>query len=349
MEVKMSIKKIAELTGVSTATVSRVLNNPNYKCSHPELRDEIWKAAIEINYVPNAAARNLKKGIHSFEQTSYHIDILMTRMDGIHKDPFFEELLRSVESQIHENNCVLSRIWYRSVFSDDRKCTLQKINETIQEMLESSNKKEQHGLVIIGKCNQEAIRKLKKHYTNIVSINRNTTNYEIDEVLCDGKKIASTAVEHLIRLSHKKIAYVGVCHNEARFQGFCSTLEQHNIPLCKDYIIETTQTEKEGYQTIQHFMKMKEPPTGIYCANDITAIGMLKGLRQFQGYSYTPSIISSDGIEAGETCTPMLSTVQLPKENMAKFAIYLLLDRIRNGHTEVVRMELEGQLMVRMS
>ena len=57
----MSIKKIAEKAGVSPATVSRVLNNPNYKCSVSGLRDKIWKTAIEMNYVPNEAARNLKK------------------------------------------------------------------------------------------------------------------------------------------------------------------------------------------------------------------------------------------------------------------------------------------------
>ena len=49
----MSIKEIADRAGTSPATVSRVLNNPNYKCSSEELRDKIWKAAIELNYVPN--------------------------------------------------------------------------------------------------------------------------------------------------------------------------------------------------------------------------------------------------------------------------------------------------------
>lgn len=64
----MSIKEIAEKAGVSVATVSRVLNNPNYKCSSSEVRDQIWKAAIALNYTPNTAARNLKMGIQNTEK-----------------------------------------------------------------------------------------------------------------------------------------------------------------------------------------------------------------------------------------------------------------------------------------
>ena len=69
----MSIKKIAEMTGVSCATVSRVLNNPDYKCSKEGQRDKIWKAAMEINYVPNEAARNLKSGFSVQKKNVYFI------------------------------------------------------------------------------------------------------------------------------------------------------------------------------------------------------------------------------------------------------------------------------------
>ena len=96
-----------------------------------------------------------------------------------------------------------------------------------------------------------------------------------------------------------------------------------------EYVIETYQTEKEGFQTMQKFLKLKEPPTGIYCANDITAIGMLKCLNRYSSILYRPSIISCDDIEEGQFIKPMLSTVQLPKENMARFALFVLLDRIQ--------------------
>lgn len=344
----MSIKKIAEITNSSPATVSRVLNNPNYKCKTPGMREKIWKAAMEINYTPNEAARNLKKGNNRQAQNNYHIDILMTRMDGYHADPFFEELLRVVESQIHENSCILSRVWYKSLLSDEEKCARTNIDTLFKDMFKNSDET-QDGLIIIGKCCSSAIAKLKKYYKNIVSINRNPTVYEIDEVLCDGQKISAMAIEYLVSLDHKKIAYVGKCHGEARYKGYLDILRKNNIDFFPEYVIETEQTEKEGFAAMQKFFKLDDPPTAIYCANDITAIGMLKCLGQYKSLIYMPSIISSDDIEEGEFTKPMLSTVHLPKENMAKFALYLLLDRIRGGHSEVVRIELEGKLKLRSS
>ncbi len=341
----MSIKQIAERTGASMATVSRVLNNPNYKCAKPGMRELIWKTAMELNYTPNEAARNLKKGIGKTEH--YYIDVMVTRMDGKHTDPFFEELLRVVESQIHDNACILSRVWYKSLFSDEQECNRVNLDGILRDM--EIEKEDHNGLIIIGKCCEKVLRKLKKYYKNIVSINRNSTNYEVDEVLCDGRKIAAMAVQYLVELGHERIAYVGKCHGEARYKGYLDVLREHNVDVYPEYIVDRDQTEKDGFATMQHFLQMDVPPTGIYCANDITAIGMLKCLNRYRNLYYTPSIIASDDIEEGQFTRPMLSTVHLPKENMARFAINLLLDRIKGGHSEVIRMELEGKLMIRSS
>lgn len=347
----MSIKKIAELSGSSPATVSRILSNPNYKCSTPGLREKVWKIAMEMNYTPNEAARNLKKGNGKRQTDSCSIDILMTRMEGANSDPFFAELLHCVESQIHAQNGILSSLWYKSLFSDDKKCEQTRIEPIIKEMIEEAAQSEpmKKGLIIIGRCNVKVIQILKRYYKNIVSINRNSTNYEVDEVICDGRKIAAMAVNYLVSLGHTRIAYVGSCRGEARYKGYQEVLRENMIDFFPEYIMDVKQTEKQGLQTMKKFMMLEDPPTAIYCANDITAIGMLKCLNQYNTSLYSPSIISSDDIEEAQNTNPMLTTVQLPKENMAKFAVYLLLDRMRAGHKEVVRMELEGKLMIRNS
>ena len=344
----MSIKKIAEKAGVSPATVSRVLNNPNYKCSVSGLREKIWKTAIEMNYVPNEAARNLKKGVSAKQEKTWYINILMTRTDSSTTDPFFAELLRVIESEIHDKNCILSKVWYMSVFSDDRKCRRENLDRLIDGMYDEVEGK-RDGLIIIGRCNKEALKKLNKKYKSVVSVNRNSTNYEVDEVLCDGKKIAAAAVEYLIFLGHKNIGYIGQCHSEDRYNGYLETLKKHDLDVIPEYVIETKQTEAEGYEAMEKFFQSDDMPTGIYCANDISAIGMLKCLNKFRNRYYMPSIISSDDIQEAQFTRPMLTTVSLPKEDMGKFALYLLLDRLKGGHSGIVRMELEGRLMIRNS
>lgn len=344
----MSIKKVAERVGVSPSTVSRVLNNPNYRCAEPGMREKIWKAAIDMNYIPNEAARNLKLKGESKEEKTFYIHVLMTCIDSGRTDPFFNEILNVVETEIHKNICILSKVWHMPLFSNDRKCRSTDLDRVLDDMYRETNGRGD-GLVVIGKCNREALRKLKLRYKGVVSINRDSTNDETDEVTCDGMKIAALAVEHLIELGHIHIGYVGDCHNETRYRGYLETLKKHGLEVDQDYVIATRQTEAEGYEAMESILRLETGPTGIYCANDITAIGMLKCLGKNKNRYYMPSIIASDDIEEAQYTRPMLTTVRLPKEDMGKFALYLLLDSMKNGHKDVVHIELEGRLMNRNS
>jgi DNA-binding LacI/PurR family transcriptional regulator len=345
----MSIKKIAEMAGVSISTVSRVLNNPNYHCSSPDVRERIIQAAIELNYAPNEAARNLKMGGSKKEEKASYISVLMTRMDAEQTDPFFAEVLRVVESEIHKHYCILSNVWYYSIFSDDKKCRTVNLGQLVGELYDETEGK-CDGLIIIGKCNKEVLQKLAEKFHNVVSINRNSTNYEVDEVTCDGKKVAAQAVEYLISLGHRDIAYIGECRNEARYRGYTDTLTKHEIEITPEFVVQTKQTEAAGYEAMERFVEAEDMPTGIYCANDITAVGVLKCLARFHNKRrMMPSVVASDDIEQAQFTRPMLTTVSLPKEEMGKFALYLLLDRIHGGHKRVVRMELEGRLIKRES
>lgn len=343
----MSIKEIAKLSGVSISTVSRILNNPDYRCADPTVRDRVWKAAIETNYVPNTAARNLKMGNINHEKTHF-IDVLMTRTGNAGADPFFSELLKNIESEIHRHACILSQIWYETVFSDDRRAARTDLSAKI-EGLYTSSKGEHDGLIIIGKCVPEAIHLWKKLYRNIVSINRNSTNYEIDEVLCDGRKIARTAVDYLYELGHRKIGYIGETVNETRYQGYVDTLSAHHLIIDPNMIVETHQTETGGFRAMEKLMGRENGPTGIYCGNDITALGALRYLKSRRALPYMPSIIGSDDIEEAQESDPMLTTVRLPKREMGMFAVALLIDRIKGEHESITRMELEGKLIVRSS
>lgn len=119
----------------------------------------------------------------------------------------------------------------------------------------------------------------------------------VDEVICDGRKVATIAMEYLISLGHRSIGYVGECHNESRYRGYLDVLNKHNIDVEPKYIIETRQTESEGFEAMRKIFENEDWPTGIYCANDITAIGMLKCLNRYKHRHCSISIISSDDIE----------------------------------------------------
>lgn len=345
---EMAIKDIAKLAGVSPATVSRVLNNPDYHCQDATAVERIWKAAMELNYVPNEAARNLKKGSKTTNNKTYYVQVLLTRTEESQADPFYTEVLRVVESEIHDKGCILSNIWYMSMFSDDKRCRLANLDKIISGLY-AETKEKSNGLIIIGKCNSNALRILKSYFKNVVSINRNSTNRQIDEVTCDGRKIANLAMEHLISLGHEDIGYVGETIGESRYQGFLDCLGRHELERKEHFIWDIKQSEMAGYEVMERILEQDEIPTAIYCANDITAVGMLKALSKAANRYFVLSVISSDGIEQAQGTTPMLTTVELPKIEMGRFAVYLLIDRIQRGHKSVASIELEGSLVKRES
>ena len=313
-------KKVAEMAGVSVSTAARVLSNPNHKCSSEEVKQRILQAAREINYVPNEAARQLKSG-KSADKEVYYIDLLLTRVISEENDPFFSEVLRMAEIEIRKSGCIVSNIWYRADFSNEKLCMSEDVDDIVNNMYKNKSHKSD-GLIIIGKCCSKAIKALKNNEKNIVSVNRNSTNYQVDEVLCDGKKIALTAISYLVKCGHTKIGYVGDCHNETRFSGFQEAQIKYSLDSDIDYVFDTVPSEENGYKAMEYFLNLNNRPTGIYCANDILAIGMLKYLNKRRTRYYSPSIVSSDDIAEAQYTKPMLTTVSLPKNEMVRFKTY---------------------------
>lgn len=95
----MSIKGIAEKVGVSVLTVSRVLSKPDYRSSSKELREQIFAAAREMNYVPNESAKNLRSGENKMSDP-FRLSILVTRTDNSDTDPFFNVLIDLSEPKL---------------------------------------------------------------------------------------------------------------------------------------------------------------------------------------------------------------------------------------------------------
>lgn len=336
----MSLKRIAELTGASAATVSRVLNNPMYRCQDPELTERIRRTARELHYVPNSNARELKmqRRESTAAEGGYVIDVLLARFDTLEKDPFFHEVFRYVETEFYKQNCVTGRF----------------LNVPDISLLQAGQGRVRaQGLLILGKCPAGLVDELHKCYRGMVAIDRNPMEYRMDEVVCSGAKAATTAVEYLVGLGHTRIAYIGDCNMEARYMGYYESLLQHKISLTYDYVVATSQTREEGYRAYERLAALHCPPTAVLCANDVTALGLLQAIKEKNGRKkrqvYRPAVVAIDDIEEAAAVSPMLTTVHIPKEDMAHLAVLTLCDRLRGGHKEYVRLELPGHLMIRES
>lgn len=354
----MSIKKIAELAGTSPATVSRVLSNPDHHCQTPGLSETIWNIAKELHYLPNTAARELRKGSTSCS-SPFSVDIFLTRFDSLDKDPFFHELYVYVQDELQKNGCILGELLstvdilksnsvpspYRIPYKTPELVRSEKRSNSPAFMSRKSNT----GLIIFGKCPPELISFIKKRYSYIAGIDRNPTNYEYDEVICSGESAAKTAVEYLISLGHKKIAYIGDCTYESRYIGYYQALLDHQIPLDYDFVHPSTQTESEGVQIMNRIFALSNRPTAIFCANDCTAIGVLKAIKMSKKRGYHPSVISIDNIRESEHTSPLLTTINIPKQQMAHLALMLLLDQRNEEHKDCVRIELPSRLIKRDS
>ncbi len=334
----MSLKEIAKMSGASVATVSRVLNQTGYTCRDRELQNRIWEAAAKLEYVPNHAAQQLKSG-HSAQESSGCVDVFLTRFQTLDEDIFFRELYEILREILLQRQCVLNRLLTLPDMIDRAK----NISRT------HPSEKTPDGLIMLGKCPPELLPFLKKQYQNLVGIDRNPTSFDYDEVFCDGSLAAEMAMDYLISLGHRHIAYIGDCSYEARYIGYHQSLMAHKLPLDYSNVYPTSQTREEGRQMMNVILDKKDRPTAVFCANDSTALGVFDALKARRTRGYVPSIISIDNIREAETTSPMLTTINIPKREMAHHAVSLLLDRISGGHRENARIEMQGRLVVRES
>ncbi len=343
----MSLKKISEMTGVSVSTVSRVLNDKSPTCASAETRDKIFAAAREIGYIPNEAARQLKKmsGSQSpsdegdspggSSSAAKRVTIILARVSSLDEDPFFLELFRSLEAELMKRGTVIDQIVYAE--------------ESLPKTVSDSD-----GVILLGRSSKRLLDEIRAQNPDMVGIWRNSMDFDVDEVICDGEEAARMAMNYLLSLGHRSIAYIGDCSYESRYIGYCNALIQNRISMDYSLIKQTNQTQEEAESAFRELLEMKisgkNDFSAVFCANDVTAIRVLKILSsQKKKIRESVSVISIDDIEAAQNTKPFLTTIRIPRDEMAHMAVTLLLDRIGRLHREPVRIEFPCRMMVRDS
>lgn len=358
----MSLKEIAKLTNSSISTVSRVLNDPSTKCASKQLKDKIWEVSRQMGYLPNEAARALQSSSESAagatrstkgsqistassrRSSQYtveggtsvlHFSVVIARISSLDQDPFFYELFRSIEEEVFLRRAIIDRILYTT--------------DNISKDISSSD-----GIIILGRCSKGLYAQIEKLNPNIVGIWRNPMNFNVDEVICDGKKAAEIAINHLVSLGHTEIAYIGNCSYESRYDGYCEALIKHGFALDMNLVRQTNQNYDEAKAAFNALLSLYKSGelyfSAIFCANDITAIAVLDQLsREKKKIRSSISVIAIDNIDESQNTKPLLTTIQIPRKEMSHLAINLLIDRINGGHSDAVRVEFPCKLINRTS
>lgn len=338
----ITLKQIAERCGVSVSTVSRILSNPAYSGNNKSKAQEVRACAEALGYIPNIDARALKHSKPDILESEKQICCYFARSESAGGNQFFEEVLRAIEYQAMVNDCTLGL-----------KVTQKEIEELFLER--KSDRDLKKGLIVIGRPEawfDEILPELNDFYKgNIVFVGLHYMEKPFDQVVCDGYTATVVALDYLYSLNHKRIAYVGETAGEVRFLCYINFLEKKGIPIQKDYIIECPMSNDGGYGVADRLLEVKgEKPTAVFCANDVTAEGLLRDLNE-RGVRVPEeiSVISIDNLELAQNTKPMLTTVHIPTDTMGRFSVKILVSRINMEHQRSVRVHLPCKLIKRES
>ncbi|MBT9432083.1 HTH-type transcriptional regulator GalR [Candidatus Sodalis endolongispinus] len=302
-----TIKDVARLAGVSVATVSRVINN-SPKTSDGS-RQAVMQAMEQLQYHPNANARALA------QQST---ETLGLTVDGV-SDPFFGAMVKAVEQvAYHTGNFLLIGNGYH-ILDKERQAIEQLIRHRCAALVV-------HAQMIPA----EKLNTLMAHIPGMVLINRILPNYAERCVALDDRYGAWLATRHLIKMGHRRIAFICSSHSIPdsvdRLQGYRDALEKFHIAMDEKLIAFGEPDEVGGEQAMTELLWRGRTFTAIACYNDSTAAGAMAVLSD-NGIEVPQdiSLVGFDDVLISRYLRPRLTTIRYPVVAMATQAAQLAL------------------------
>lgn len=330
---KLDIRTVAERAEVSIATVSRTINSiPSVS---PELSQRVWKAIEELNYYPNTQARSLVSG------RSRIFGLIVPEITN----PFFPELIQGFEDIAVKNGY---EILISSTGND-----AQRMSACIRRMLE--RKVEGVAVMTFG-VEEPLLEQFAARRVPLVLAEFHLDNPLVNTLLLDYYTGIHQAVDHLVALGHKKIAFVRGPLNlhsaESRHQAFLKSMREAGVPVQQDWIIVGDHQLDGGVRAFEELMRRGNLPTAILCSNDMTAIGVLRAAHH-AGLNVPRdlSVIGLDDIHFAEFTMPPLTTVRLSGVEIARAAFKALAAQVEKAASQPVQREylISTSLVVRES
>jgi LacI family transcriptional regulator len=329
-----TLTDIARKTGFSVSTVSRVLHDQTrkYKISE-ETSIAVRRAAEELGYTPNKLARGLRL------KKTHMIGVIVPDVSN----PFFAMVVKSVSKGAR-------RAGYGITVSDsDEESNIEE--ESLRALLETRV----DGLLIAAVGQEYGhIRDVKRIRTPLVMIDRWSSDLEVDAISVDNFKGGYLATDHLLREGHRKIALIqgrrGTNANEGRLQGYLKAMKEANVIVPPQYVVGDDFGTLNGYIETKSLLQLKDPPSAIFAAGDLIALGVLQALKEESVViPKNISLVTFDDPSFASYLSPPLTAVEQPVEKMGEMAVQLLIHRMRAPDAEIKQVLLEPRLIVRES
>lgn len=316
-----TIKDVAKKAGVSISTASYALNNlPNV---HPETKQRILLAAKELNYYPNGIARNLKT------KRTGNIGVFIYGFAG----PIFSDVLEGIRQKLQENN-------FNIVVSSGKSSS-----NLLQE-------RQVDGAIIFdGELSDEILISYANYGFPLYVLDRLLKGQNIYTSVIDNEGLVYRFIRMMVSRGHRDFAYLSgpsdAFNNNHRYDGFVQALKDEQIE--HHQVFQGDFTIRGGYQIGLDFIKMKQRPKFVYCANDESAIGFMQALRE-HGINIPKdvSIAGFDNIYLGEYMTPKLTTIGIDHIKWGKEVAQAMVDIVTKQKIKEVGHP-EGSIIMRES
>ncbi|MCB1754527.1 MAG: substrate-binding domain-containing protein [Gammaproteobacteria bacterium] len=313
MKSRLTIKDIAQQAGVSTATVSRVMNNsgPVSDATRRAINEIVSKSGFRLNTI----GRQLKTA------RTHTIGVLVPSL----KNPIFADAVAGIEQAAEEAG-------YRVLLASSAYQSARELS-AIETFLNS--RVEGLILTVSHERDNETLELLRATQVPFVLMFNPCKRNSCSTVSIDNRAAAGEMIESLIALGHRRIAMIAGKLSESdrsveRRAGYRDALERHAIEALD--VIEVGFEDPDLDGAIHKLILGPAPPTAFFCSTDLLAISAIRALTQ-RGIRVPEdvSVVGFDGIAIGELLTPNLTTVVQPAEEMGQWAARHLVGRIDQG------------------
>ena len=324
-----TIYDVAKRAGVSTYTVSSVLNRTAYVS--PELTRRVEDAVRELDYTVNALARSL--------QTRRTKTVAMLIPDIA--SPFYARVVRGVED-------VLKQAGYSLILGS----TYNSREEQSRYLAVFRSKQVDGLLLFLAPGDAGELRALVKARKPVVFVGRTPIDWKADSVSADNVLGTRLAVEHLVAKGRKRIALVngqqGLSNSADRVAGWKRALRKARLAAPGELVVHGDWTSEAGRAAVLGFLDLPQPPDAVFTANLLMMTGALKALQD-RGLRCPEDVevMSSDDSDWLDVFRPRISTVAQPSYEMGAQSAQLLLKRIRSPGRRQEQIVLTPELMIR--